>query len=378
MIIIIKNNIKTAWKTKKAFVILLILVQMLSAFAILFVMGAISNDYMSLKEDMHSNTYLYLNINDRENNPIYFKDIEKMFFDIDEEFNGIYSSIGVSFPYIYGDNFYTSIFCKFSIENGKYITNSTLDREKLDLISGQIFTNETLNSDICYATLSADDGQYSEKYYAYNDTKIEIIGVEKTTERGSTALVFNPATARKMNVSVTGIVLSLNRILAENELDELLQITDRYMGGSYSTQLETYSNEDAAAVLKSTFSVSAITMVATVIVLFIIYNFFFTLRKNNYAIMQICGCRRLKGTFILQGEMMLLSVPSIILGTLIFRLCQKYWLNSIFMYMEITITTKVCLYFTIFEIVAIFVLFFLLSFWFSMKSIKSQLIYAKE
>jgi hypothetical protein len=42
-----------------------------------------------------------------------------MFFDIDEEFNGIYSSIGVSFPYIWGEDFYTSIFCKFSIENGK-------------------------------------------------------------------------------------------------------------------------------------------------------------------------------------------------------------------------------------------------------------------
>ena len=150
------------------------------------------------------------------------------------------------------------------------------------------------------------------------------------------------------------------------------------MGGKYSSDLETYSNEDSRAILRSTFSMSVITAIATIVVLVIIYNYFFTLRKKNYAIMQMVGCTRIKGAMILLIEMMLFSIPSIIVGTMLFSFCQKRWFDSIFRYMEITITTDVCVGLAIYEIAAILVVFFVLSIWYSRMSVKSQLIMLQE
>lgn len=375
MLSIVKNNIKLMWKTKKSFMVMMVLVQALVAFSIMFVTGAMASDYMSLKEDLGGNMISVYTIEDVEKSAIYYKDIEPMFFEIDEEMGNIYDGIFVGFDkgqMVDDDIFYYNL--RYGINKGKYVLDNVWTNNiQYWHVEGRKMSEADLRSDE-FIGIYRRDGMHPDTVLEnkkIGDVEVKIIG---TYEGYNTEITLNPAAARCINMKVDSIALLLNRILTDEEHLKLNSIVDKYIGGTYIDMLETYSDSDRKSIIKSSMTTSIISGIACFFVLAIIYSYFFDVRKKNIAIFQLSGCSRGKTIALMLGEMLLVSIPSVAVGMGLFYLCQLWFLNDMFFYLKIVVTRELyTIYFLAFFVI-IAAVFVIMSILYSSKSIKSQLV----
>lgn len=378
---LIKSNIIEMWREKPSFFIVVILVQMLASFSVLYATGAIANDYYSIKEDYGMNLTLYVPfLNSSENGPVCYSMIEETVSDI---FNGKMSDT-IKGAYIFtdwiegaGENGTSVRFdSSFKIVGDRYfLPDITKEGIEGTLIEGHAFTDEEMNSKGYYVII----GGAADKEIELNGKKFEIVGKTLTMLSGTDSFTYSttPYAVKSLNLKLGGFSFELKRMIREDELEYIKEKFERVLPGQCKFIVQTSSDEDKKAIMKSSLVISALIGMSALAVLAVIYGYIIGRRNRNLAIWRLTGCSSVKAAGFFFTEMAAISVPSVLLGFAVFRFVQVKWLNGLFPYMSVTYTFSLYagLYLAIMSVLA--VLFMGISIFNSRYSVKQQLIRAE-
>ncbi|MBQ8281076.1 MAG: hypothetical protein IJZ25_01570 [Lachnospiraceae bacterium] len=367
---IIKSNISQMWHAKHSFFIVVILVQIIAAFSILYITGATANDYLYLKEDANSNLSLYVAFDNDSAEPVNYSKIEDMLFELCEEhIPGVTDYIGISTPYFEETGKIMSV---FNIEDGRYRLTDEITRNRGSMLkSGRVFTEEELNSEAYYAITDVYQG---DKLIIENQ-EFEIIG-ELIPGSGVTQIDTTPYAMKSLELKLDFMLIYLDRILTTEELAGVEALFEETIPGQYSITLKTTTNDDKNAILKSSLVTSALIGVSVLVVLLIVYGYIIKLRKKNLAIWRLTGCTVRRAAFLFFTEMAVLSAPSVLLGFLLFYITQQLWLNDFYPYMAVTHTWELYIGMYLAVMLALFIVFAGIAIVNSRYSVKQQLIRA--
>lgn len=367
---IIKSNIVQMWRTKHSFFLVVIFVQAIAAFSVLYVTGAIANDYFLIKEDSPTNMDINISLNITGDNPVHYSEIKDMVFEITNDcLPGIAYDTALLTHYTAE---YGQIMSIFNVEGDRYLLTDTLTHTiQGKLIEGRIFTEEELNAEKCYAVVS---GLNSDELII-DGQKIEIVG-RSLDMIGIPEIRLNPYVYETLDLEVSVLDILLNRIITEDEFGKLTELLDETLPGNYRIGLETSTEEDKIAILKSSLVTSSLIGVSVLAVLLIVYGYIIRLRKKNLAIWRLTGCSSIKAAGLFFTEMGIISAPSVLLGFIVFYFTQIKWLNKFYPYMEVTHTAELYVKSYVAMMLALFVLFAGISVFNSRYSVKQQLIRA--
>lgn len=369
---IIKSNISQMWYSKHSFFIVVILVQAIAAFSVLYVTGAIANDYFSLKENADTNLTLYVSFDKalEDNNPVYYPEVKETLFDIcNNNIPGAVDYIGISTPYADDFTLTTAI---FGIDGDNYcLTDVVLKNIGGLIIDGRIFTEEELNNEGYYAIV----GGYDSDKLVINEQNFDIVGKHYSIPKHP-EITTTPYAFESLEMEIRSVAFFLNRIITDTEFAKLEILFEKAVQGRFDIWTMTSTSEDKKAILRSSLVTSCLIGLSALTVLLIVYSYIINLRKKNLAIWRLTGCTAIKAAVLFFTEMAIISAPSVLLGFIAFYFTQKAWLNELYPYMTVTHTLRLYVGFYIVIMLALFVLFAGISIVHSRHSIKQQLIRA--
>lgn len=334
---IILNNLRQLRKKTPLLFTIIIIVQVLVSFSILYVIGSIANDYFSLKEDRTSTLFLDIHF-ETENETVTLSELEPSLSELsDGVLSGSIDNIGVGSVRQSNFGLYISV---FSIENGKYRINRVVKNYVVG--TGRNFNSEDFDNGV--AAVIADKPDAPEEV-EINGCKIKVIGIMADNGNSSENLYFTPQGFKEAGIIIGECSISLTRILTPNELDKLKEILTKHLGNRYNVNLKTMTNEDANAIMRSSMLISGIIALTSVSLLIMVYAFILKLRKRNMAICRLTGCSKRRLVLLLIGEMGLLTLPFLFLGIIVFDVVKRLLLIELYPYLKITHTIKLYLLF---------------------------------
>jgi hypothetical protein len=327
-------NIRELFKKQRIFLVLLIIVQILSAFCLTFIIGVIINNQLYSGMDYVSD-YFYISFTGN----VKYDEIEGTVTDIfDDVIKSAAHSLRIHAYYDTDDYKSLTIWTDVSIKDGHYVYGPYLN-EILDaqLVSGRKPTEEELNSEDCVAVACG----ISEEKVTIGNEIYEIIG-ERESSDGTVESVF-VAPKKLYDFPLSDLKIRLNRYLIQNEIDIITEKLDEVIPGRYeiSSTGESDNEEDLKAVFRAL--VLSCILIAFVLVgtMTIIYQHILDKRKYKLAVFRLTGCSAWKCIKYYMMEMSVISIPSLICGFLIFFVAQKLKLNNVYPYMELYIKYNV-------------------------------------
>ena len=325
-------NLRELLKNKPLFLGLLVLVQAISAFCLMFIIGVIINNKLFIgRSTYYDACYVYLS---DESELTYGEVEDTVFYIYDEILEGAGANLIIQ----------TSSYEKQMIttqvipENGKYKAATDMrDLIPMQLVRGRGFTDEDMNSDIPMAILANVDTDELTLY----DRKAEIIGScgfhPLFTEK---ELYVNPAALK--DAKLVNLYIRFDRYITEEENDQMIEALDKVMAGHYEWYNEAMPEDegDYKAVLKGVILSCAMIGIVLVGTLGIIMNHILQDRRYKLSVFRLTGCSVIHTAKLLIVEMMAITIPSLVLGLGAFYLAQVNKLQQIYPYMKVYLNEK--------------------------------------
>ncbi len=374
-------NLRSLWKQQRFFFLLIVFVQAVSAFSMLFVMGVIINNRL-VPMMGHVNDSIGIGFSE----PVTYGEIEDTMlelFDGPLRTAGKTLSIQVRIPdneymHVEPHDFYL-IFAQVQIRNGKYLPSS-FDEEVLptQLESGRTFTEQELNSEDCKAIVL----RWPYEEVVIGGEKYEVIGTRKVRDTPQTvqpvvSAIVPPKKLRNLELNLVSI--EFTRFITLQEEQQIHEALDSVILGKYSIdEASKIENEDLKASLRAGVLACILMSIILAGTLTMLYLYIIDERKYKLAVFRLTGSSAWKSMKLLLGEMLLLAIPSVALGMAVFYLVQKSKLEYLYPYMETYLNRQI--YEKIFGgLIAFLTLFlFVITAIKSMVSVKKQLLEAKE
>ncbi|MBP3237812.1 MAG: FtsX-like permease family protein [Lachnospiraceae bacterium] len=332
------SDIKHLLKKEKAFLFQLVLIQAISIFGILFVAGALINNYMVDRETPYGTLAFSLDFGENKIKCGELKNIVTSMFG--KEFNSVvtYASLGINEPNSIGG--YDSIYSSFSIIDGKYIVGKTGENVEEDIIWGRFFNDDDFNNGKQTAVTLNYDGDV----FVRNGKEYEIIGKRSTEGSGSIGLVedhmrlfYLPPEAMNEE-EIFFCSFGVKRILTSKEKNKIIKAFEDITGGEVNMLYEEENTEEKRAIFKTIFMSGGLIVFALVGTLLIMYIYLFSNRRNRIAVWRLVGCNKNKTYRIFLAELIIIAESSLLIGTLCFYLCRFLILDNTYKYMEVTLT----------------------------------------
>lgn len=334
---IIYQNLRELAKKQPLFLCLLAAVQAIAIFCLAFIIGVIINNKLFMeRSDWKNSINIILNVD----SGITYADLEETLFYISEEvLSGIKAELYVS---TYYDRIEVST--EVSIENGEYKAGIDIkELVPLQLVSGRTFTDDDMNSSVPMAIT----GNLEETEFAINGKELEIIGSVGFHDFFTEALLYvNPAAIKDLKLA--GICIYFGRYITEEQNQQIIEQLDEVMAGKYDYHNGNIAEEhkDADAAMKAVILACVLIGLILVGTIGIILNHILHERAYKLSVFRLTGCSSMRSLGIFLGELLMISIPSLLTGLGVFVVVQKKWLESIYPYMVTYLNYKV--YFMLF------------------------------
>ncbi len=369
-------NLRSLWKQQRFFFLLLVFIQAVSAFSMLFVVGVIINNQLIEP----------LNPRDRGMGigflePVTYGEVEEALLDI---FEGPLRTAGDEMEvkaHISDENMYKgdySVWARVRVKNRRYFPGFFYNAiMAAQLETGRAFTEEELNSEDCKAIVLG--WPYEE--VVINGEVYEVIGSRMNynePEYTHVNVLVPPKKLRDLELHVVKFK-SLNRFLTVEEEQQLYAILDAAIPGKYTIDEATIVvSEDAKAALRAGILACVLMGIILAGTLSMIYLHVIDKRKYKMAVFRLTGSSAWKSLKLLLGEMLVLAIPSVALGMALFYLAQRSKLEALYPYMQTYLNGEMYAKIFLGLIAFLTVFLFVIAAIKCMVSIKRQLLAAKE
>lgn len=317
MIQFLKSNLKHALKNQRALVVLTLMIQLFSVIVIVFSYGVI-NHYQFKVNEKESTTLIY-DFKSKTDEEGYAKwvSMDK----VDDFIEKVLPLIEKKLDYFYimgnVDNY--SFQCSSGYESGRF-TVSTQLADRIGVISGEIFTNEQMNSseDIVIAPeVMVDD----EGYATIGEVKYKAVGILSSSAYAPN-WVFAPYKTMPENTRVFYISLLFEQPLWESEYNEIVQLITGVFGDNFNIpEFDGIVNESSNRVYRDIIFIIGFLIVVCAVNYCIMYRYMLEKRRREFAITRICGCSRYKAGIVYMAELLGTSLITLILGQLMYHYC---------------------------------------------------------
>lgn len=370
---VIALNLRELWKKKRMFFCMIILVQVLSTFSCIFIIGTIISNYKTSKSNLND---LYISI--LFNEKVTYDEIEEVVFEI---FDGPLDTAGeeleintdVEMPddEECGE---LSVWSEVSIKDGKYVKGNYMNKTLVSqLKTGRGFTDRELNSEECKAIVV----KYPNEELIMNGEKYEIIGVRSEYPGLATSVIVAPK--KLYGLELGNVVIKTSRYVTEEEMEQVVELLDSVIGEKYELYNGSKDNneDDLRAVMRSVVLSCVLIGIVLIGTLVMLYLHIWDGRKYKLAVFRLTGCKKLQNIKLTIGEMLVITIPSVAVGLGLFYPLQTMYLNYTYAYMDQYITWKV--YLLVFVGMIIFITLFLgiLAIIRNLRSVREQILAAK-
>lgn len=352
---ILLKQLRGLFKEKMNFAIILITIQVVVMFSILFLAGVIVNNANTVNEE----AYKTLSINIFFEDEINFNQLEDTLKTMStkmpraiQEFV-LYTSV----PSAKMLDVSISVYSAASIKDGRWVSGPTHQRETRILSNGRIFTEEEINSNKPVAVTTNYD--VNERGPLILDgQEFEIIGELYNRDVGDIVSVPLKSLGE---INIQSLSIDTSSILNDSQFKVITDELDKVAAGKY-TYIRNLGKVPNAQSLARTIIGGSVFMLLTVIGT-IILIFSYMIKKSSYrlGVWKLLGCGHIRAAAIYTLEMASVTLPSIIVGAIIFIILKEVYLVELYPYMETFYSCKI--YFGL--IMLVFVIIMLAVFIFS-------------
>ena len=361
-------NIRNLWKDQKLFLLIIILVQALCAFCLTFIIGVMINNNKFIGFRLIDT--MYINIETM----IKYKEIEEELKDlIDVKLDGIVDDmlvVGVVADEKASEGL-LNVWTQVTVENGKYVAGTYMqDIMFMQTKSGRILTEEELNSNTPVAVIA----DYPSNEIKINSIDYNVIGVREGT--GVSTVFISPINLR--DIGVCAVELYVNRFITPEEYQLVIETFDEVIPNGYTIQENRESEGDEKSLMKTILLSCVLIGVVLTGTLVIVYQHIMDKRNFKLAVFRLVGCSRIRSVGLLVVEMLMISIPSLLLGFGLFKWLQERYLEGVYPYMDPYLNFEVYLKLFTGMTVLLLLTFTVLSVARTLKSINLQLIMMRE
>ena len=343
----IKRQLIDMFKNQAKSLGLLAILQVLTIFCILFVVGVLFNNFKAMNEDDFTTLYMYIDFSVGE--PVTYREVEDVFTGVFDNFSVPVKEVSCnSYSYDEENDSMLGICTFFSWDNGKYKYSSSINREftyQIKQGSGRLFSEEEMNSDekICVTR------GISDKEVVIDGITLQSVGELYTAyEDGSGLLLVTPPSMRDFTIS--NATINIFQLIEEKDYDYLNNALNKVVPGRYSIVWNREKDGERNMLLRTVIVTCLFMLIVMISVMVTLYNYI--IRKNRYSlgVWRLLGCSHKKAAFIYTGEMASIIVPSLLFGTLLFIWVKNRFLINIYPYMRnlYTIGNLLIVYGTVF------------------------------
>ena len=328
--------IKHMWTYEKGFFILIILVQAIACFAMLFSGVVLKNNAYTSREDEYETTKVYVTFTEE----LTYEEIKKACTELSKdgyesvvnEFQLSYKPVSNSeYPIIY-------MFSVFGLENGHYTVGKFVKEYwGKRVINGRLLSEADMNSGENIAMVS---DHIMEKIMIGNK-EFSIAGTVATDayangEEGNLVIYSSPEAL--VSFAVQGMEIGLSRMLLESEKENMTGILDEHFAGRYEVAFGSISDKDKEATIKAVNYSQIFVSVCAVATLLLLYIYLFSKREYHVAVWRLVGCSKIHAVAIIFGEIFLVTISSVCAGTGLFVIAAKSFLVKIYKYIPGLVT----------------------------------------
>lgn len=352
-------NLKKLWQEERRFFLMIVLVQVFSVFGMLLITGVMINNYNVSREDKYST--LQISISFSDDAPVTYGEFEKAAkVLLSEHFDSAQAELQLT-SVVLDERFEMGclMVCSFaSVNDGKYVIGTTLSEViEPQIIEGVNLTDDDLNSDEGKAIVY----DYNFDSLSLNDEEFEIIGERYVKKSDGLPVVIVPP-GKMADMELSSCVISTDKLITNHQKNMLSNMFEETVPGRYSIVFPEESDADKEALSRAVTTACALIIISVMGTLAILYQYIMEKRMYFMAILQVAGCNKFKTFLILLGEMSILSIVSIGMGTVLFYIAQQWILTDVYKYMLDIMTpvkilsvvsTMILFVFVIFIIVAL-------------------------
>ena len=236
----------------------------------------------------------------------------------------------------------TLVFSRFTVRDGNYKMSSFIaDMWKSEgLIStGRFFSDEDemFGNDCVMVRNSEMTNSFARKQNANliidNDTALmygrefRIIGTHT-----SNGLIVPFLSAPKED-PLGSVSISFEKTMTKRIYNTLIDTANEVIPGKLDFPELELPDKESLYIYRNIMLISVFIAALTIVNFAFLYNFIFSKRKRQIAIMRICGCTAARAVGICLGECCILCVPVFLAGMLTYIPFMKYVLSPLFQYM---------------------------------------------
>lgn len=333
---VLRRQITCLFRYEKVFALLLFCVPMLVVFCVLFVYGVINNNTYVLGEDEYTSLRFGVTITDET---VTYADMEATVCELMEQEGYPIRELELTsyVPSEYSTQGVLLLYVVVDYEDGRYIFGDTLESIiRPQIVEGRLLTEEELNSDKKMAVIY--DHIYEQ--LIVEGESYEIVGeryVEKVT--GELPVLIVPVDSFRER-HVDSLNFCLTRILSNQEIRQIAEQFEKLAPGN----VEIYCSGADDGELRMTFRTVAIISVLIVfisgIVLVMIYSYLLNKHRYRFGVWKVMGATPKQVFVVLIGEIALLGVTAILLGSGVFFLVKEAFLQELYPYMQLLYSAK--------------------------------------
>ncbi len=364
-------NLRSLWKQQKFFFLLLVFVQAVCAFSMLFVVGVIINNRL-MKTITFTDKVLGIGFHSE---PVTYGELEENFLDLfDGSLRTAIDELEIVAEVYDKDIESYHVWARVYVKDRRYLPGVFYNEIMATQIgSGRAFTEEELNSEDCKAILA----RWPYEEVVINGEQYEVIGNRMVSDTSSVNVLVPPKKLRNLELYV--IRIRLRRFLTTEEEQQIQEALDSVIPGRYSID---EASKAGVGDLKASLQAGILACVLMGIVLSgtlaMMYLHVIDKRKYKMAVFRLTGSSAWKSLKLLLGEMLLLTIPSVVLGMALFYLAQRSKLEYLYPYMQTYLNREMYAKIFLGLIVFLTVFLFAIAAIKSMVSVKRQLLVAKE
>ena len=249
----------------------------------------------------------------------------------------------------YDSNYYGAFQFRFCIKNGEYCASESVKNiwEKQGLMfSGRFFSDKEEKNGEAVAIVFNDGNGWNEPTLNIKNSEnsIELFGqtfqvIGETNVPGASVV---PFLSVPENTKFTGMIaFAFSSNINKTIYDELKAAAETAIPGVLIFDEIEFPDNEAIYMYNNIMLISALIAILSVINFAMLYHFILQERSRDLAIFRICGCNVSKAVIIYLGECFILSVPTYIIGAVLYSNVMHNILADIFPYMEAAYNTTI-------------------------------------
>lgn len=342
-------------KNNKSFMIMLVVIQVVTMFSILFITGVIINSGYIANSSSETKS-----IEIRFKSEINYDQIEKDMLQLSRDIPGRAFNMYLLHDQIIDvtSDTHTDIWGYTRISNRRYEECTQNRKIKYEIVDGRYFSEKELKSNNQVAIAYRYPKECNS--ITINGMEYSFVGKVANIPFSGYTVVDVPVTSFR-NISVKCIIIETDIILDDNTCDSIRKVFDKNFAGQYVFNRTERYMPDIKSLYKTIGMVSSFLLLIVVAIMIRIYTYI--LKDNVYTmgVWKLLGSSHINMAINFTLQMVCVTLPSLFAGYFTFCLIKNIWFVRLYPYMNIYCTEKVCLEIMITVFMVIMISYFICS-----------------